>query len=159
MNNKEYQDVHKKERKAFKKYRKHMWKVIISFLIAIAAFTIIPSALVPLHGLLNSLFSTYIADSIYVWIEVLIFAGGSLSGVINAIKAYNSKEDVEKYQDEEEDIVEGIKNEYDKLLNKVETLEKSKTKEENKASIKSNNYTKHNNSSYFEIEKEKKYTK
>ena len=160
MNNKEYRENQKIQRKSFKKYRKCMWKVLIYFFLAVGSVTVLPHILAPLHEPLSRLFSTLIANSIHVGAQLLVLFGGVLGGVVNAIKANKARWEIDNAQDEEENIVDSLINENEELLKKVDNLEKQKEKVnvEIKTNSKANDFVK-NNHEYVEEEKVKKYTK
>ena len=162
MDNKEYRDNQKQQRNTFKKYRKHMWKVLIGFLFAFVAAFVLPKTVLPwLFGILKGFLSEYVAGSIIVWIQVISICLGVISGFVNSIKAIKAKEDIDKYQDLEEDIVDALINEKDELLQKVHGLEKENTKikEESKTNTKTSTLIRVDNSYEEEKEKVKKYVR
>lgn len=162
MDNKEYRDNQKQQKKAFKKYRKCMWKVLIGFLFAFVAAFALPKTILPwLFGVLKGFLSEYIAGSIVVWTQVISICAGVLTGFVNSIKAIKAKEDIDKYQGLEEDIVDSLIHEKEELEKKVEGLEKenSKVKEETKTNTKINSFRKVNSSYEEEEEKSKSYTR
>ena len=161
MSNREYRENQKKQRKEFKKYRKSMWKMFIGFLVAGAAAFVLPEFGLPaLNALLKGIIGEYLAGSVTVFTQIALLAGGVIGGVVNAFKAIRAKDEIDKAQDEEENIVDVLINENEDLAKKVEKHEKEKTnvKVETKTNSKTMNYQK-SNDSYVEEEEEKRYTK
>ena len=145
MESKEYRENQKIQRKEFKKYRKYMWRILISILFTVASSFIFPGNLfVWLHNFLSGFLSKFIADSIVVWTQVLCMAGGVIGAVANTIKASNAKNAIDKAQDKEEDIVDSLLDQKDELLKKVDELSKEKEKvvTESKTYTKTEDYSK-----------------
>ena len=159
MNNKEYLENQKIQRRSFKKYCKHMIKLLISLLFAGASAFVFPSNIfVWLNNLLKGIIGSYLSASITVWTQILCMFGGVLSGIYHAYKASKSKDEIDIAQDEEENFVDRLINENDNLTKKVENLEKEKEVENKKSNTKSD-LIKNNREISYEEEKVKKYTK
>ena len=162
MDNKEYRENQKIQRKEFKKYRKHMWKVIGYLLLAGASAFIFPyNLLVGLNGILKPLIGEYVADSITVLVQMLGMFGGVVGGIVNTYKAAKAKDAVDQAQDDEEEIVNSLIDEKDNLLKKVENLEKEKEKiiTESKTVTKTEELTRSSSEYTEEKPKTKKYTR
>lgn len=124
--NKEYNDNQKKQRKAFKKYRKYIGKILLW-----GGISVVSTFVLPWNGLLNLLnpiLGNYIAGSVTFFSQWLLTGAGVLGAVTNAIKANRERKRIDDSQDEEENIIDGMVNENDELKRKVENLEKSKSK-------------------------------
>ena len=162
MDNKEYRNNQKEQKNSFKKYRKSMWKVLGGFLFAFLAAFALPQTVFPwLYGILKGFLTEYVAGSIVVWTQIISICAGVLTGFVNSIKAIKAKEDIDKYQGLEEDIVDSLIREKDELQKKVDGLEKEniKVKEETKTNTKTTTYRKVNSSYEEENEKVKSYAK
>ena len=145
MENKEYKENQKVQRKEFKKYRKHMIKMVVSLLFAVASAFIFPEHVFGfVFQFLKKFISEYLAGSIVFWAQVLCMSGGVLGGIYHAFKASQAKNAVDKAQDEEEDIVDSLITEKDNLLRKVDELSKEKEKimTENKSYTNTKDYSK-----------------
>lgn len=157
MDNKEYRENQKKQKKSLKKYRRHIIKAAIFGGIAIASAFLFPTGLV---GVLKGLLGDYIGGSVAFFTQWGLAGAGIIGATSNVIKANVERNKIEKSQDEEEDIVDCIINENDNLERKVNNLEKQKDKTINKDNTKSNDrVVKIDNSLEYEEENQKKYTK
>ena len=130
MNKKEYLDNQKKQRKAFKEYRKRVVRMFGGFAFALLSFFVLPEyVLAPIHNFLLGLCPASWAAGIdfgTIALQFGLVAGGVVHGVYNGFKAITSKKAVDKAQDEEEAEVEGI----------IDNLEKA---EEENAKLKDKN--------------------
>ena len=124
--NKEYYENQKKQRKSFKNYRKHMIKLLLSSLVGMAAAFALPWNIL-FKALLN-ITTEYIAGSITVWAQILLMAYCGIKAVYHTYKAAKEKEIMDELQGSEEDMVDYLINENDKLNKKVDSLEKEKVK-------------------------------
>lgn len=158
MNSSEYSVNKKKEIKAFKKYRKYIRKIFTWATIAVASAFIIPYG--SLFTLLKGVVSEYLASSITFIAQWGLATLGGLGTIINAINAYQERKKVEEAQDEEDNIVDVLINENDKLSKQVESLEKEKVKVNNvvKSNTKTNNNLEKNHRN-MDNEEERKYTR
>ena len=156
--NKEYYNNQKEQRKTFKKYRKHMLKLLASAVIGVAASFAFPGA--PLFAFLKSFLSEYVAGSIVVWSQILTMAGCGIGTIYHTFKAAREKQKMDELQGEEENMVDCLTNENDELKKKVDDKDKelAKTKEETKTESRSYDNKEKNNNSYVR-EEEKQKTK
>ena len=116
MDNKEYRENQKVQRKSFKEYRKHMIRGLMGFGLAIVSISFLPEYVFPhVNNFLKGFMSEYLAGSVTVFTQLACLVGGVASGVINAFKAINDKDTIDKAQDREEEIVEELFEEKDKL--------------------------------------------
>ena len=130
MDNKEYRNNQKKQKKAFKSFRKYIKRAFVWAGIGVASAFLLPwSALMPL---LKIPFSPLIAGSITFFAQWGITAAGVIGAAINGLKARYAAKTVDKAQQEEENIVDCMVLEGDKLERKVENLSKSKELENDK---------------------------
>ena len=156
--NKEYKRNQRVQRKSFKKYRKYIGKIFLWGAIAVASAFLIPYE--AMFAAIKGLLGESIAINATFFTQWGIVAGSLLGSVVNAIKANHERRKIDNAQDEEENIIDGMVNEYDKLKSKVDSLEKTKTYnlEENKAKTFDDKEKEINVIENVE-EKEKKYVK
>ncbi len=130
MDNREYRDNQKKQKKAFSGFRKYIKRAFIWAGISVASAFLMPWSL--LMPVLKIPFSPLIAGSITFFAQWGITAVGAIGAVINGLKARHAAKTVDKAQQEEENIVDCMVLEGDKLERKVENLSKSKELENDK---------------------------
>lgn len=124
---KEYSKNQRSQKKSFKEYRKHMIRAGISIVLALLGTFAFPSSLVV--ELLKG-FGEYVGVSVAVWSKILLMAGGTIGTIVNGIKAKKVKDKIDDLNDLEEEIVEKIVYDKEKLEQKNHDLEKTKLKEE-----------------------------
>ena len=101
MDNKEYRENQKKQKKSLKKYRKHIIKAAIFGGIAVASAFLFPAGVFPaIKGLLGE----SAAINITFFTQWGIAAGGLIGAVKNIFQAHKERKNIENAQDEEEDI-------------------------------------------------------
>ena len=158
---KEYSKNQKYQRKSFKKYRKYIGRILLWGGIAVASAFILPYG--ALFTALKGLVGEYVAGSATFFAQWGLTALGGIGAVVNTIKANRERKKIDNAQDDEENIIDSMVNENDKLKRKIENLEKSKTKDlDHEVKIKSmDDKEKTINTHDIEesIEKEKKYVK
>lgn len=160
MDNREYRENQKIQRKSFNDYRKHMIKVLLGFGIAIASISIFPEYVFPyLNTFLKGFMSDYLAGSLTLFTQLAFLIGGTVSGVVNSFKAVNDKVIIDKAQDREEEIIDKLINENEKLSERVNTLENEKANSISKTSSKTNTRRRVINPYEEEQVKVKKYTR
>ena len=157
--NKEYTENQKKQRKSFKEYRKQMLKLLGSTIVGIVTAFAFPGR--PIYEFLQKFFTDYIAGSITIWTQLIIMGVCGIKAVYHTFKAASEKQNIDNLQDEEENIVDYLVNENDKLNQKINSLEKEKTivKEIEKTSSKAVSNLRKVNANEEENVKVKKYTK
>ena len=129
---KEYEENKKKQKKALKKYRKAILKIIGSLIV-------IPLGFAFSGGLIFDLITKFILNeelAVFLSIlpKILMIGGGALVAGINVIKAKLSKNEMKHLEDEEEEIVQYIEKEKNDKEDKVQALEEElkKVKENEK---------------------------
>lgn len=158
MNSSEYSVNKKKERRSFKKYRKCIKKIFLWGGLGVLSAFVFPYG--TLFTFLKGLVSEYLAGSITFIAQWGLATLGGLGAIINTINAHQERKKIEDAQDMEDDIVDVLVNENDKLTKKVEDLEKQKEKVNTEA--KSNTKTNadlEKSSRNIDYEEEKKYTR
>ena len=122
---KEYRNSLKNLRKEFKKYRKSMWKLVWGIVLAVLAVYILPEKVLPalnafLHTVMPGLYAASIV--VYTMIGLLIF--GSLIGVVGFAKSLFARNKVEDEIDLQEEYVENLSSEKERLLAENNSLTK-----------------------------------
>lgn len=124
--NKEYSNNQKIQKKSFKKYRKYIGRVLLWGAVAVASAFVIPYG--TLFASLTNLVGRSLAANITFFTQWGLVAAGGMGAVVNVFKANHERRKIDIAQDEEENIIDSMVNENDKLKQKVENLEKSKEK-------------------------------
>lgn len=133
--NKEYDKNQKYQRKAFKKYRKYICKILLWGAVAVASAFVIPYG--GLFAALKGILGESLAMNATFFAQWGITALGAIGSIVNVIKANRERKKIDNAQDDEENIIDSMVNENDELRRKVEDLEKTKTKSiEEKTNVK-----------------------
>ena len=136
--NKEYTVNSKKQKKALKKYRKALIKIVIASLICVLGLTL------PGHILADLIVKNVFIDSetsllITVLTKTIMMVGGLAGTIVNTIKAHHAMKEYEGLEDEEEEIVQYLEKENEDTKEKTISLEKELTKVKEKSKEPKNN--------------------
>lgn len=120
---KEYDKKSNKIKEALNKYRESLIKVAIGGIIAVFGLTIPASVFISLLDkivVLDGETTVLIA----VLSKVLLMAGGVIGGVYNNIKASLTKNEINKLEDEQQELVLELENEKNIQAEKIQSLKK-----------------------------------
>ena len=160
--NSEYTKNQKKQRNAFNKYRKYIKKGLLWGGVGIISALIFPWKSV--FTFAKGLIGESLATSITFFSQWGIAGLGLAGAMVNSIKALRERKKIDDAQDDEENIIDGMVNETDKLQRQVKDLERMyiNEKEKKETNVKSvDDKEKENLSQSFSDEDEvaKKYVR